>query len=483
MNKSLAWTWGATLLLILALLANVTYLQGFEARNLRDDPLNARRYDDRFLIDRGPILAGGERLAWSERSGESDGGRARYLRRYLEGPVFAPVTGYFSRFSDSGLERAEIDFLDGTDPRLAVTSFVDRIIGKPVRGGTVEATVDPQAQRIAYADLSESTSLRAAAVALDIRTGAIRVMASYPSYDPNTLATLDVAAVEARFRQLQQDTFRQPLLNKAAGETFPPGSTFKTIVAASALAAGQTSESQVRAGNSYTPPQTDRSIANSHDSGSCGQARTTLLNAFAESCNTTFASLGAETLGNAELSRQAASFGYDQRIEIARGMRSAASAFPGTGPAGTALASIGQGDNRSTVLHMALTAAAVANEGEIMQPYLVQRLRSAEQNVVEETRPRRLTRAMSAEAAAQLRDMMTAVVREGTATNLRDADIAGKTGTADVDGRSYNERWFAGFGPVGNPRYAVAVLTEGTGFGGTAAGPIAARILRALADR
>lgn len=150
-DRAVARIWVITLLLILALLVNVTYVQGFQAQGLRDDPLNARQFEDRFKIDRGPIVAGGERLAWSEQVGDD-----LYQRRYKDGAAFAPVTGYFSVFSQTGLEEAENHFMDGTDDRLATSGLVDKLIGKHVPGGTVVSTVDPDAQRAAYEALRSS---------------------------------------------------------------------------------------------------------------------------------------------------------------------------------------------------------------------------------------------------------------------------------------------------------------------------------------
>lgn len=185
-DRAVGRTWVVALVMAVGLMANITYVQGFEAQDLRDDSLNARRLQDRFKVDRGPITADGERLAWSEKTGDD-----RYQRRYKDGKVFAPITGYFSVFSQTGIEDAENHFLDGTDPRLATTNLVDKLIGKHVPGGTVEATVDPEAQRVAYRALASSGARRGAAVVLDAETGAVLVLASTPSYDPGDVSMLD----------------------------------------------------------------------------------------------------------------------------------------------------------------------------------------------------------------------------------------------------------------------------------------------------
>ncbi|MFA1549493.1 penicillin-binding transpeptidase domain-containing protein [Actinomadura chokoriensis] len=472
-------TWVVTLVLAVALMANITYVQGFEAQDLRDDSLNARQFEDRFKIDRGPIVADGERLAWSEKLDDD-----RYQRHYKDGPVFAPITGYFSVFSQTGLEAAENHFLDGTDDRLATSNLVDKLIGDHVPGGTVEATVDVRAQRVAYQALASSTARRAAAVVLDARTGAVLVMASTPSYDPDEVSTLNRAKATNAFERLNRERLK-PLLSKATGELFPPGSTFKTLVAASALGAGATADSQVRAGRSYRPPGAGQAINNDAGDigGSCDLSRIPLAEAYAQSCNTTFAFMGAEKPGNGAVHKEAGEFGFGDRIEYADGLLSAASAFPATDqPSLSALGSIGQGSTVASPLQMAMVAAGVVNDGEVMQPHLVDRLRAPNGRTVDTISPKRRSRALTSGQAAQMREMMKAVVERGTAKSLRGTSIlGGKTGTADVEGAAYNDRWFIGFGPRRDPKYAVAVMTEAPGYG-IESGPIAAKIIDALGD-
>ena len=477
-DRALKRTWVVTLVLVVALMANVTYVQGFEAQELRDDSDNARRLDDRFKTDRGPIVADGRRLAWSE--GTEDG---RYRRRYRDGPVFAPVTGYFSVFSQSGLEDAANHFLDGTDDRLAASNLMDKIIGRRVPGGTVEATIDVRAQRAAYGALAGAGVRRAAAVAIDADSGAILVMASTPSYDPNEVSTLDRDAATAAFARLDDQPLK-PLLNKAAKELFPPGSTFKTVVAAAALEAGATADGDVRAGRGYEPPGAGQAINNDAGDigGACDLRRIPLIEAYAQSCNTTFAYMGAEEPGNGAVVQEAGGFGFGDRIEYADGVLSAASSFPETGEAAlSALGSIGQGSTVATPLQMAMVAAGVLNDGVVMRPHLIDRLRAPGGRTVDDISPGRMSRAMDSEEAEQMRDMMEAVVERGTAKSLRGTSVlGGKTGTADVADAPYNDRWFIGYGPREDPEYAVAVMTEASGYG-IESGPIAATIIDALA--
>ncbi|WP_067793708.1 penicillin-binding transpeptidase domain-containing protein [Actinomadura formosensis] len=476
-DRAVGRTWVVTLVMVIALMANITYVQGFDAQNLRDDSLNARQFEDRFKVDRGPIVADGERLAWSEERADH-----RYQRRYKDGPVFAPITGYFSVFAQTGLEQAENHFLDGSDARLATSNFVDKLIGEHVPGGTVEATVDVKAQRAAYDALASSGARRAAAVVLDAGTGAVRVMASTPSYDPNDVSTLDREKAVNAFNRLSGQKLK-PLLNKATGELFPPGSTFKTVVAASALEAGASADTRVRAGRGYRPPGAGQAINNDAGDigGSCDLNRIPLIEAYAQSCNTTFAYMGAEEPGNDAVHREAAGFGFGDRIEYANGLKSAPSSFPETDqPALSALGAIGQGSTVASPLQMAMVAAGVLNDGVVMRPHLVAKVRASDGSTVDTISPRRMSRALTSGQAKQMRDLMKAVVERGTGKSLKGTSVlGGKTGTADVEGAAYNDRWFIGFGPPENPGYAVAVVTEAPGYG-IESGPIAAKIIDAL---
>lgn len=406
----------------------------------------------------------------------------RFQRRYKESAIFSPITGYFSLFSQTGLESAENHVLDGTDPRLATTDLVNRIIGKRVGGGTVETTIDPKAQRAAYAALKGSGARRAAAVAMDARTGAILVMASTPSYDANDVAVPDAKKAQAAFTRLNAQPLK-PLLNKAANEVFPPGSTFKTVVVAAALAAGSSGDEQVRAGRSYRPAGAGQAINNDVGDigGQCDLPAIPLIDSYAQSCNTTFAFMGAEKPGNTAVAEQAARFGFYHGIGAGKGLSGAASSFPKTDqPSLSALGSIGQGSTVATPLQMALVASAAINDGKVMRPYLVGKVRGPDGAVVDETSASRLSQALTSGQAAELRAMMRAVITKGTGKRLQGGPIMRRQ---DRHRRhrehGYNDRWFIGFGPKTDPRYAVAVMTEADGYG-IESGPIAADIIGRL---
>ncbi|MFC4054781.1 peptidoglycan D,D-transpeptidase FtsI family protein [Actinomadura syzygii] len=479
------------MLLFFGLMAQVNYVQGSQAEDLRTDARNARQYADVFNSPRGQISAGGEVLVESK---ETHKPNPKYGRTYGskpgDGPIFAPITGYFNG-NATQVERAYNSLLGGKDKRITQQRWFDTFIGKKAEGANLELTVDPEAQRTAYRALKEKTQpgRRGGAVVIDIKTGAIKVAASWPSFDPNEVAPQTGEKGAKRLEELDKGSgVIRPLVDNALSQTFPPGSSFKTVTSAVAMERlGLNISSQVNTGQLILP-ESGRPLPNSHDSGSCAGSAP-LKGAFAESCNTSFAKMALD-MGIQQLHDGSAKFGFGERIKMEPDMYAAASAVPvsvtdakgnkiETGKDGTARSGIGQENVRATPLQMAMVACAVANDGKIMSPYVVQTVRAKDQSELYSASPKQFAQAMSGDHAEQMQEMMRAVVSEGTAKNLQGRQIAGKTGTAEQDPASGipNSRWFVGFSPVQNPRYAFAVVTEGSGDGATNAGPIAATIM------
>ena len=474
-----------SLLLFFGLMAQINYVQGSQAESLRTDSNNSRQYTDVFNHPRGQISAGGEVLVTSKPTGKDN---PKYGRTYKDGPVFAPVTGFFNG-NAAGVERAYNSMLSGKDTRITQQHWFDTFIGKPADGANIELSIDPDAQRTAYQLLRAKTAQgrRGGAVVMDIQTGALKVAASWPSYDPNEVAPQQGEKGGKRLEQLDKGNgVIKPLVDNAMSQTFPPGSSFKTVTTAAAMQElGIDSSSTVQTGQLILP-ESGRPLPNSHDSGSCA-GTAPLRGAFAESCNTSFGKMALD-MGIQQLSESAAKFGFGKRIEVEPDMQSAESDVPvsytgpdgkttPTGQDGTARSGIGQENVRATPLQMAMVAAAVANGGKIMDPYVVEKVRAKDQSELYSAEPKEFARPLTKDQAEQLQDMMRAVVTEGTAKNLQGMRIAGKTGTAEQGSGNPNARWFVGFSPVENPRYAFAVMTEGPGSGGGDAGPIAGGIM------
>lgn len=473
------------MLLFFGLMAQVNYVQGSQAEDLRTDARNSRQYADVFNAPRGEISAGGEVLVISKETGKDN---PKYGRSYKDGPVFAPVTGYFNGGATQ-VERAYNSLLGGKDKRITQQRWFDMFIGKKAEGANVELTIDPGAQRTAYAQLKARTQQgrRGGAVVIDVKTGAVKVAASWPSFDPNEVAPQTGLTGGKRLEQLDKgEGVIKPLVDNALSQTFPPGSSFKTLVAALAMQKlGINSSSTVNTGQ-LTLPESGQPLPNSHDSGSCGGAAS-LRGAFAESCNTTFGKMALD-MGIQGLHDGATKFGFGKRVELEPDFYTAESDVPvaftdasgkkiPTGADGTARSGIGQENVRATPLQMAMVAAAVANGGKIMNPYVVQTVRAKDQSQLYGASPKEFGKAMTGDQAGQLEDMMRAVVTEGTAKNLAGRRIAGKTGTAEQGPGNPNANWFVGFSPMKDPRYAFAVMTEAPGSGAENAGPIAAAIM------
>ena len=230
MNKPIRTISIFCLLLFLALMANATYLQYYKAGALDEDPRNRRVLAESFSGERGAILVGREAVAESVKSDD----QYEFQRQYPQPFRYAPLTGWFSYFSQTGLEKSQNDVLSGDDSVLFVTRLVDLLSNSTPKGGSVQLTIDQDAQDAMFDGLQGlGQGVQAAGVAIEPSTGRILAMSSLPTYDPNELASHDFAAVARRAQQLEKEE-SQPLLNRATQMRLPPGSTFKVVTAAAA---------------------------------------------------------------------------------------------------------------------------------------------------------------------------------------------------------------------------------------------------------
>lgn len=469
--------------LFFALLANATYVQSFQA-----DELNARQDNRRVVLDeysreRGPILVGETAVARSVRTDDE----FEYLREYPQGELYAHATGYYSFvFGRSATERVENDVLAGTDDRLFVRRLVDLVTGRQAKGGSVVLTLDAAAQEAAYEAMGNR---KGAVVALDPSTGAVLAMASTPSYDPSPLASHSVAEQQEAWQALQSDEDR-PDLNRAIAQTLPPGSVFKLVTAAAALESGQYDPDSVLPGPAaYDLPQSTRTLSNSNRQACGPDDRVSFTDALRISCNTAFAYLGNQ-LGAGDLRDQAERFGYNS--QPLPDYNAATSVFPDDpDEPQTALSAIGQFDVRATPLEVAMTSAAIANNGVLMRPYLVREILAPDLAVIDATEPEQLSRAVSADTARDLTAMMREVVQDGTgrSAQIEGIPVAGKTGTAQSAADRPPYAWFTAFAPADDPRVAVAVVVEEADVaatdvsGGRLAAPIARQVIQAVLEQ
>jgi len=461
---------------LLVLIVNVTVIQVFLAEDYRDRPGNQRVLLEEYDRERGPILVGAEPVARSVETGDV----LRYQRRYPLGDAYASITGYMSLiYGTTGLERTENRVLTGQSSLFIVDRLQQLFAGRKPSGGAVTTTIDADAQQAAVDGLQ---GLRGAVVAIEPSTGRILASAQSPSFDPNVLASHDLQKVREYHEELTADP-DEPLLNRPLVSLNPPGSTFKVITAAAALASGEFTPDSVLPGpKTYTLPGTSTPLRNWNGQACGPKGKVTLRQALAISCNTAFAWLGVE-LGADALRRQAALMGFDSGFQIP--LRAATSRFPEDPDVPqTALSAIGQFDVRATALQMAMVAAAIGNGGVTMAPYLVQEIRGPDLAILQTTQPQEFATAMSADHARQLTDMMVQAVEQGTGSNGRIPGIAvaGKTGTAQTAQDRPSVAWFIAFAPAQAPQVAVAVAIEEAPTPEISGNGLAAPIARAVME-
>jgi peptidoglycan glycosyltransferase len=487
----------AVLIMFLLLLFNVNYLQAFDSSSLAADPENPRAASATNQYERGDIVTSdGKVIAGTKAiSGSS---LYKYQRYYSNGSAYAPVTGYDTIYGSSGVEEAEDGLLSGTGDQLAFRNFLDMITDKPQKGATVQLTVNSAAQEAAYAGLQQLLKNypgeTGGVVAINPSTGAILAMASYPSYDPNELTTTNGTElnklVGAGGSLITESP--SPLINNATQMTLSPGSTFKIITSSAWFTqdSSRNTGTTVNSPTQYQLPQTT-SILHNDDDESCspsGDGQSSVLYAFAESCDTTFGILGMD-VGSSNLNSMAEKYGVnDQNLSIT-GVNTSASVYqqPPSLPL-TAYSAIGQWNDTMTPLQEAMMSATIANNGTEMKPYLIQSATASDLSVVQSTSPKVYSKPISSTAASYVQQMMTAVMQqqEGTGYQFNSGavgfTIAGKTGTAQtIDGQQPNSA-FTGYAPAGSgqtPKIAVGVMISHGGYGASAAMPIAVNVMKA----
>jgi peptidoglycan glycosyltransferase len=476
MNRPIVRLYVLVVLMFALLVAFTSRWTIFEASSLRSNPLNKRTLLEQQQIDRGRILAAdGTVLARSVRGAEGT-----YKRTYPAGEEFAHAIGYSYPLSlgRSGLEsfrNAALSGQTGTN----LQAILDQLQGKRPQGDEVLTTLDPAAQRVAIAALAGHSG---AVVALDPRTGAVTVMASSPSYNPNALRA------ESAYKRIVGDTTGKPLVNRATQFGYAPGSTFKVVTATAAIDTGAYTPSSTISGRNDIPIS-GVALQNDHDESF---PQITLTQALVHSVNTAWAQVAVH-LGKDTLARYMERFGFDHKPQLdyppdemsssgeyeSGKLLSPTSALVDVGRMG-----IGQDKLEVTPLQMAEVAAAVANHGTLMVPHLTDRIVNSEGQTVQRISPRVQSVVMKPATASAVAGMMEAVVNEGTGTAARipGVQVAGKTGTAEtLLGNSINNVWFIAFAPAANPTVAVAVTLKGVpGEGASFAAPVAREVIESL---
>ncbi|MDO5048995.1 MAG: penicillin-binding transpeptidase domain-containing protein [Actinomycetaceae bacterium] len=478
MNSQIRKLYLVVFLMVLSLTMAATYIQFVAAPELNADARNSRTILHAAERDRGPIIVDGVAIAESVKI---EGSR-RFERSYPGGDLYAHTTGWFSSTlgSSTGLESAADAILEGDAPSLFTQRVQNLLTGQERRGGGIDLTIDAPMQEAAASALG---GRKGAVVALEAKTGAIKALYSSPSFSPDKLATTDSGAALEYYKTLEDDPAK-PLYNRAiGGDRYPPGSAFKIVTAAAMLESGEyTPDTNIDGPATYTLPGTATELPNITGLP-CGDGNPTLSEAFARSCNTSFA-IGGVEVGADALQEKASAFGFGEKLNIP--MYVTPSQFPESiNEAQTGLVSIGQSDLQVTPMQMAMIGAAVANDGTIMKPYIIDSVLNSDLEVQDTTEPEVFSEALTPQVASQLRSMMVSVVetRYGTGGSMfiDGQTVAAKTGTAEAG--DHNIAWSIAFIANDNP-IVVAVAVEGDELtpspgGGSDAGPVVRAVLQA----
>jgi peptidoglycan glycosyltransferase len=481
-NRQIVKLFSFIVVLFAILVGFTSYWSVFDAKSLKEKEANKRPLLEQQQIRRGRILAAdGTVIARSVAKGHGDS--LRYVRRYPEGALYGHPIGYsFVRQGDSEFEQFHNDQLVGNESEFS--SILDELRGRTQEGDDIFTNIDPVAQRTALGDLEELGNF-GAVVAIEPSTGAVKVMASNKSYDPNR--------IPYELEKLNLNGIETPLYNRATQGLYPPGSTFKVVTAAAGLESGTiTPETTIDAPGTLevegTPLQNDYNE-------SFGPIA--LDTALTNSVNTWFGQLGQQ-LGNDQLFETMEKFGFNSTPPIdlpedeveESGVSGEHGLLSARDPVDLARVAIGQERLLATPLQMAMVAAAVANGGKLMKPQIWNRVIDPDGRVVSSLDPSEYSQPVSAKTAAELTSAMEGVVSEGTGTNaaIPGVQVAGKTGTAETPGNKAcgggideNQAWFIGFAPANDPKIAIAASVEcTTEFGNDVAAPIFRDVAEAI---
>ncbi|MCB5273398.1 Penicillin-binding protein A [Arthrobacter sp. SO5] len=485
MNQAIRNSWIAAIAMFALIFGALSYVQVVGADELKANAWNKRTLLQNYCNDRGAIIVGGAPVAESVPASES----CKFQRVYNQPQLYAGVTGYFSKnYGVTGLENTMNDVLAGSSDQ----QFLDRVgqlfLGNQPKGASVELTLDPKLQKLAYDLIPEGQ--RGSIVVTNPKTGAILAMVSKPSYDPNLVATQDADAEAANITALNKipGINLNQSVSGPTGALLAPGSVFKLIDTAAALSSGKYNKDSVLPNPAEMSfPGIQYKLPN-YAGGNC-YTRDTASFAFAlqQSCNTPFAGIALD-LGQKAIGDQAGKFGFGKDFGDQLKLESAQSTFP-TEPlddAGLAQSSIGQRDVRATPLQINTMTAAIANGGVQMQPSLIKAVRSPDLRVLSEPRPQPLRTSTTPEISRQINEWMVSVVSDGIARGaaVPGVPVAGKTGTAEL-GNGLNNSWFTGFAPANDPQVAVTIVIEGVDIttGAQLTSPNAKKIFEAVLNK
>ena len=450
-NKKIIRVLVVVSIMFLALVSYLLYFNMFSAEKVASNPYNKRQWEDERFVKRGSIYdRDGEVLAETIIDGDSR------TRSYPKGHLYSHIIGYYSRVY--GKSQLEMKY----DKQLLGHGDINITFNELRSGYDLNLTIDNDLQEYAYKQLD---GRRGAIVAIEPETGKILAMVSYPDFDPST------DAIEKNWKYIveREDS---PLLARATGGLYPPGSTYKIVTAATAYNAGYSDKTFEDNG---VFKQGGLKVSNY---GGESYGTINVRKAFEVSSNFAFCTLGYE-LGAQNVKDAAEAFGVNKDIDTDIPVSKSRIDYKKMTNEDAALVSIGQGQLLMTPLHVAMLGAAVANNGKMMKPYLVNTITTSSGLTLSTTKPTVFCQPMSAECASYMNGLMIDVVKEGTGRSaaISGITVAGKTGTAENENEK-DHAWFVGYAPAEKPTISVAVLLENDGrSGGASAAPIAKKVM------
>jgi peptidoglycan glycosyltransferase len=482
-NARIIKVFGLIVVLFAVLIGFTSWWSVFDAKALKEEEANQRPLLEQQQIPRGRILADdGSVIAKSYSKGHGTG--KRYIRKYPMGKLFGHPIGYsYVRYGQTQFEKYHNEELTGEESEFG--SILDELSGQKQEGEQIVTSLDPKAQEVATADL-ESAGY-GAVVAIEPSTGKVKVIASNPGFNPNS--------IPKNLTKWNQQNVRTPLFSRATQATFPPGSTFKVVTAAAGLESGRiTPETTINAPGSIIDE--GHVLANDFDQD---WGEISLDTALTNSVNTWFGQLG-QKVGQKNLFSMMEKFGFNSKppIDLPEGELSASGVLDleantlltRKDPVDLARVAIGQERLAVTPLQMAMVSAAVANHGKLMKPQIWNRVVNVDGSVTKKMEPSVYSEPVTAKTAEELTTAMEGVVDEGTGTRaaIPGVPVAGKTGTAETPnnkecggGEAENQAWFIGFAPADHPKIAIAATVSCTEeFGGDAAAPIFRDVAEAI---
>ena len=455
---------GSTWLFAVLFVAMIGYLGYFTATseqeminnsyNSRQEILLSRNYRGSILSKDGDVLA---ETILDEEENET--------RNYPYGNLFSHIVGYATH-GKMGVEALGNYYLINSNAPLSEKAAND-MDGKKNPGDTIYTTLDVDLQQVAS---DEMGIYKGAVIVTEVKTGKILALVSQPDFDPNDIGDM--------WEKLMNNSQSSVLVNRATQGLYPPGSTFKILTALEYIRENPTDYVQYHYDCTGAYQISDRKIRCYHGTN---HGSVDFTKSFAKSCNSSFANIGM-TIDRDLFADTLNDFYFNSSLPLGlTHSKSSVEVSANTSDAEMMQVSIGQGSTLITPVHLNMITAAIANQGVMMKPFVLDRVENSAGTVIKSFQPQSCGQVMTQEEAAILTQLMTAVVQSGTATTLKNNNYtaAGKTGSAEYNSEGDSHAWFTGFAPVEDPEIAVTIIIEGAGSGGDYAAPIAKRIFNA----